>query len=260
LTRPGSNCPPPEGCRAWIEDEAILCVFCLEDWAPITPDAAPHFGINSDADATNRLAVKSDAVLFSHHDVTPGSGDMRHLINRLANGNTGSLRFQTGHVAGAEIGQCEINDFTIKVASDGQTWTTGLRLAASDGRVDLPAGFLDPDGILDALRLRYELGTIKNNAIATANFGDMVFGSVLLAVPNSLTSAPVALLYTRMATNPSLTTLFSDGAAFTVQTGELAGTTGNSGTVNLSVTDDGRFIVENRRGYAIAYTLYTFMR
>ena len=71
------NYPPPEGCRAWIEDEAILRVFCLEDWAPITSDAAPQFEINSDADATNRLAVKSDAVLFSHDDVTPGSGDMR---------------------------------------------------------------------------------------------------------------------------------------------------------------------------------------
>lgn len=87
-----------------------------------------------------------------------------------------------------------------------------------------------------------------------------MFGSVILAVPNSLTSAPVALLYARMATNPSLMTLFSDGAAFTVQTGELAGTTANSGSVNLSVTDDGRFIVEKRRGYAIANTLYTLMR
>src|ERR1700682_3996813 len=38
-------------------------------------------GINTAADTTNRLALKFNAALFSHDDVTPGTGDMRIVLN-----------------------------------------------------------------------------------------------------------------------------------------------------------------------------------
>jgi hypothetical protein len=37
----------------------------------------PLLGIRATADPGNRLAVKSDGVLLSHDDVTPGTGDLR---------------------------------------------------------------------------------------------------------------------------------------------------------------------------------------
>src|SRR5262245_15432660 len=43
-------------------------------------------GILTAADNTNRLALKSNGALFSHDDVTPGTGDMRIVLNKSAAG------------------------------------------------------------------------------------------------------------------------------------------------------------------------------
>ena len=88
----------------------------------------------------------------------------------------------------------------------------------------------------------------------------MIYGATILAISNSLSSGPVAFLFARMATNPSLTTLFSNGATFSNSTIALTGTTGEDGKTNFSATDEGKFYIENRRGYAVAYSLYVFMR
>ena len=79
-------------------------------------------------------------------------------------------------------------------------------------------------------------------------------------MPNSVTSGPVAFFFARMAASSSLTNLLSSGAPFTTEIGELADTTGDDGKVHFSVTEDRRLIVENRRGYGVAYTLYVFLR
>lgn len=61
-----------------------------------------------------------------------------------------------------------------------------------------------------------------------------------------------------MAANPTLTTLFSNGAAFELFTSQLSGTTGDDGKINFGVSDDGRFFIENRRGFGVGYALYIF--
>ena len=70
------------------------------------------------ADAGNRLArMKSDAVLMSHDDVTPGSGDMRLALNKSAPANTASLTFQTGWSGRAEFGLAGDDDWHVKVST-----------------------------------------------------------------------------------------------------------------------------------------------
>ncbi|MEL7488515.1 MAG: DUF2793 domain-containing protein, partial [Pseudomonadota bacterium] len=59
---------PAEGLRAYVIDENLLYVRANGAWSAITGaagDSAPRFGVNADADAANRLFVKSDGVVFS---------------------------------------------------------------------------------------------------------------------------------------------------------------------------------------------------
>ncbi|MEH6696139.1 MAG: DUF2793 domain-containing protein [Hyphomonas sp.] len=251
---------PPEGTRAWVEDELTLYVFTSSAWMPLPIGAVTQLGINTSASTANRLAVKSDTVVFSHDDVSPGSGHIRHTINRASPAHTGSVLFQTDFDGGAELGLAGSDDFEVKVSPDGASWTSGLKIAADDGRISFPAGFADVEAVLQSLGLRIPLGIISDNSIGTADFGKLIYGAIILAIPNALTLAPMACFFARMATSPDLTTVSSAGAPFTVRTVELFGTTGDDGKVNFAATSDGRFIVENRRGYDVAYTLYAFVR
>lgn len=250
--------PAPEGLRAWIADEAVPIVMGPDGWITAAPASLPRLGIHTEADDTNHLAVKSDGVLFSHDDVTPGSGDMRLALNRLATENAASLLFQTAHSGRGELGLSGASDLDLRTSPDGAAFSTGLRLRTSDAKASFPAGFTDPLALLGQLKLRFNAGTIADDTVATLNFGELVYGTALLAVPNSLTSGPLAFFFARMAPTPGLTPVFSGGHTFTSGTGELTGTTGTDGGINFSATSDGRFLIENRRGYAVNYVVYLF--
>ena len=263
IFRDGSwqSLPKPAGLLVWIEDETQLIVREPDAWRVFTPGSSAsstQLGINTTSSVTNRLAVKSDAVLFSHDDVTPGSGDMRQSINRLGAGNIGSLLFQTDTTANAEIGLVAETDLSFRTSSDGTTYKTGLSLRATDGKAAFPEGFIDPQAMQDALALRHSFGVIADDAVATLDFNEQIFGGALLLLPNALSSGPAVFFYARLATNPSLISLFSAGHSFTTATGELTGMTGMDGGINFSATQDGRFIVENRRGYGVGYTAFVF--
>lgn len=114
---------PFEGLRAWVADDDEFVIFNGSAWAALSggggsSETAAKFGINTTADATNKLSVKSDAVLFSHDDVTPGSGDAQVKVNKAAAGDTASHLFQTGFSGRAEFGLTGDDDFHIKVSPD----------------------------------------------------------------------------------------------------------------------------------------------
>ncbi len=112
-----------EGVRAFVADEGDMVVFDGAAWTPIAVgEDADKFGVNATADATNRLSVKSDAVLFSHDDVTPGSGDAQVKVNKAAAGDTASHLFQTGFSGRAEFGLTGDDDFHVKVSPNGSSW------------------------------------------------------------------------------------------------------------------------------------------
>ncbi|MGE0766705.1 MAG: DUF2793 domain-containing protein [Hyphomicrobiaceae bacterium] len=123
---------PAEGWLAWVADEDSLVAWDGADWVATSGatnlNPAALVGVNTTADATNRLAAKSDAVLFSHDDVTPGTGDQRTILNKAAAGNTASFVYQTAFSGRAEIGLAGDDDFSFKVSADGAVWTEALRL------------------------------------------------------------------------------------------------------------------------------------
>lgn len=251
---------PPNGLRAWIEDENALCVFADANWIEIAPARTARLGINADATSPNLLTVKSDAVLFSHDDVTPGSGDIRLAMNREAAGAVASVIFQTEFTGHAEVGLLGSGNLAFRTSSDGSTFNTGIELDQADGGVSFPSGFADAAGVLSALGFRRAIGTILNDATASVDFGHAVYGAAILAVPNATSSAPAAFFFIRAAPSPAMETLFSAGAPFTIGTETLTGTSGEDGKVNFSVSDSGVLTIENRRGYAIGYTIYAFER
>lgn len=95
-------------------------------------------GINATADTTDRLSVKSDASLFSHDDVTPGSGDHRMKISKAAVSDTASVLFQTDFSGRAEFGLAGDDDWHVKVSPDGTTWHEALVADRSSGRISFP--------------------------------------------------------------------------------------------------------------------------
>lgn len=116
---------PADGWIAWDMSAARLLSWTGTAWidagaAMVNP--AEMVGINTTADATNRLAVKTDAALFSHDDVTPGSGDTQLKLNKAADSATASFLFQTDYSGRAEIGLTGDDKLHIKTSADGSTW------------------------------------------------------------------------------------------------------------------------------------------
>jgi hypothetical protein len=113
---------PFEGLRVWVADSDEFAIYDGAAWAALSgggsSETAAKFGINTTADATNKLAVKADAALFNHDDVTPGSGDMRIVVNKASAGDTASVLFQAGAAGRAEFGLAGDDDFHLKVSPD----------------------------------------------------------------------------------------------------------------------------------------------
>jgi hypothetical protein len=150
-------------------------------WTAVGGEAAvnpaPLVGVNAVADGVNRLAVKSDAVLFSHDDVTPGSGDMRLAINKADAGGVASVVFQDAFSGRAEFGLAAGDLFELKVSTDGTVFTSALSIDPADGVVELPQGAVLNGGTIDG-------ATIGGTSAGAGTFTTAVANSF---VPNSAT-------------------------------------------------------------------------
>ncbi len=113
---------PNEGITLWVADEDKLYAFNGTLWAAAGGgETADKFGINATADNSNKLAVKSDAVLFDHNGT-----DSRVKVSKAAAGDTASHLFQNNYSGRAEFGLCGDDDFHIKVSADGSSWSEAL--------------------------------------------------------------------------------------------------------------------------------------
>ncbi|MEM8750431.1 MAG: DUF2793 domain-containing protein [Pseudomonadota bacterium] len=131
---------PGSGWKLWLEDEATPLVFDGTVWAPLVDpdyDNLPSVGVNTQADPTNRLAVKSPAVLFSHDDSSQ-SEDMRLVLNKFAPSATASIIFQSAFTGHAEFGLAGNNDFLLKVSDGNGNWFNAIEARHTDGAVFVP--------------------------------------------------------------------------------------------------------------------------
>ena len=105
---------PNEGMSLWVNDEDLLYTYDGSAWiATGKVEELDKLGINATADATNRLAVKSDAVLFDND-----GDDSQVKVNKNSAGDTASHLFQSNYSGYAEFGLTGDNDFHIKVSPD----------------------------------------------------------------------------------------------------------------------------------------------
>jgi len=134
--------------------EAVL-VRHDEAWSAIGSflGAVARLGVNTEADDTNRLAVRSNAVLFTGVAAADGgTGDVRFMISKEADGDTASLLFQSGFSGRAEVGLAGDADFVFKVSADGAAWTEAIRIDKGTGLTSLVS---DPSAAMHAATKQY---------------------------------------------------------------------------------------------------------
>lgn len=128
--------PPRTGWQAWITDEAEHHLWTGSEWrraSPVSSLGAERWGVNATADATNRLAVSSEASLFNH-----AGGDHRLKLNKADAAHTASILFQDNWSGRAEFGLAGDDDFRVKVSADGGSWHDALTVDRASGAVALP--------------------------------------------------------------------------------------------------------------------------
>ncbi len=123
-----------KGWRAYVGDEAAIVVYDGTNWL-IPSGGAGSFsqlGVAMSADATNKLAVLSEASLF-----TNPAGSHRLAINKGDNVETASTLFQQDYQTFAEIGLLATNDLSIKVSANGTTFSTAITVDKDNGRATI---------------------------------------------------------------------------------------------------------------------------
>jgi hypothetical protein len=131
---------PRSGWLAFVMSKSEAHLWTGASWVPLASVIGAlanlaGLGILTTADATNRLAVKSNAALFSHDDVTPGTGDMRIAVNKSAAAKDAGFVFQDAFSTRALFGLLGDDDFTLKVSPDGSVFKTAFTVDKAAGKV-----------------------------------------------------------------------------------------------------------------------------
>lgn len=233
---------PQDGWRAWGLAEAGLRVYSAGNWLAVVPplENLAGLGVGTTSDATNRLAVASEAALFTH-----AGSDHRLTINKAAAGDTASVLMQSGWSGRAEMGLAGDEDFHLRVSADGSAWTTALRARSGDGTTlarCLMSGSVD----------------IADDAVAlvpTPGVGGMV---AINLVDSDFPQPPHSGLFS-YDTGSSLSLFALARGASLEEHGAtvLTGTTGTDGRSSLAVRA-GELQIENRHGGPRRFA-YTFL-
>jgi hypothetical protein len=137
---------PRAGWRVYVKEQGRVHVHDGAAWRDLGTVIGAlanldRLGVGTSADATNRLAAKVNAALFTALGAGEGgSGDLRFVLNKEGTGRVVSQLYQSGFGGRAETGLIGDDDFTLKVSPDGGTWREALRVSAATGEVLFPSG------------------------------------------------------------------------------------------------------------------------
>lgn len=129
---------PDEGWQFWDKATSGAYIHQSGAWTPLLGELQnlSLLGINTSADATNKLAIRSNAALFTALESgSGGTGDMRLTLNRETGSDTVSFVFQSAYSGRAEIGLAGTDDFSFKVSPDGSIFHTGMTIDKDNGFV-----------------------------------------------------------------------------------------------------------------------------
>ncbi|KCZ57808.1 DUF2793 domain-containing protein [Hyphomonas atlantica] len=231
---------PREGWRAWIEDTQSLHVFSAGAWRPAMTENINQLGINAAPDETNRLAVSSEAALFTHD-----GHDHRLKINRATSGDAACILFQTDFIGGAELGLSGVNGLSVRTSPDGTNWKTRLEC---------------PEEIAGVRVSAMHGGTISLDEDTSTNVptpevsGIFFLWSHSLSFPN-LNHSAVFLF--DVGPSLSLVPIYLGSGVSNCDTIALTGTTGDANRTSISVQTD-EIQVESRRSGVATYR-YAFL-
>lgn len=154
---------PFKGMMAFLPSVPDLLIYTGSAWAGLASVLAlqnlPTLGINCSADAGNKLAVSSPAVLFNH----AGNG-IQIKLNKKASGDTASVLYQTNWSGRAEFGTCGDDHFHLKVSPDGATWIDVLDINNATG------GLSHADGAIPRTLSVQNSGDVNDSASGSGTF------------------------------------------------------------------------------------------
>lgn len=236
---------PRTGWRVWIADENLLLVFNGTIWlSPAVPTALQNLallGVNTSADATNRLAVNSAAVLFNN----VGAG-VQFKVNKATAADTASLLFQTGFSGRAEIGLSGDDDFHFKVSASGSSFNESLIVASASGLVTAKNNIvLDPQSTDPATPSN---GQLWYNSTSGKFRGRQSGVNLDLISVGGVSSSPPAMLY---AFKTSAYTIVAGDRGKTIDVGSNAVTLALDATATLG--DGFYFFTKNSNSSAANY-------
>jgi Protein of unknown function (DUF2793) len=173
---------PVRGIIAFFAAANELRIFEQGLWTKLGDFTGPvsyaTLGVNTSADAVNRLAVRSNAALFTALEAAGGgNGDVQVKLNKETLTDTASILFQTGFSGRAEIGLAGDDALSFKVSADGSAWTTAVLINPANGLVTLSNNSVTNAALADMPAARFKGRT-------SAGTGD----------PEDLTAAEVTAL------------------------------------------------------------------
>lgn len=206
---------PGVGWLAMVTDPPEIVAYGTSGWVGLgsligSLANLSTLGVNTTADSINKLAVKSDTILFDH----AGAG-VQLKLDKAAASDTTSVLFQTGYGGRAEIGLCGDDHLHIRTSPDGATFTDALVIDTTSGSVGL--GTLATDE-----RLNVDGGAAfkATDAAALTNSTDVTVAGVptrsLIVRANAKT--PGARVYGQLTVAQDQT----DGSAYTHLVGDEA--------------------------------------
>lgn len=278
---------PQVGWFAWIEDEAIYLSYSGTDWGAAVVEAqqeVSQFGINAGSDSYNRLTVKSDAILISHDDVTPGSGDIRINCNKASDGHVAAFLFQSNYGGRGEFGLLGNNDFTIKTTPDGGSWASALIARSADGAVEIAKADIK-GGAIEATEIgatspssgQFSTLAVSSDAAISGISSAGLFTSMHVTVASdgvgtisphrqsgvvlvtavdaaAAQSAHTGLFVYRLGSSPQLVSLTNLSSCVSAGSTTLTGSTGAADTTSLSAQFS-ELQIENRSGGVLVYSV-----